>query len=113
MISERQQIAERFRSEGAGEAARIIGSKQKELQQIESEAYRKTEEIKGDADALATGIYAKAYNKNNSARELYEFVQTLEIYQDIIDEKTTLMLTTDSDIYRLLNGVNNQKQKID
>ena len=62
MISERQQIAERFRSEGAGEAARIIGSKQKELQQIESEAYRKTEEIKGDADALATGIYAKAYN---------------------------------------------------
>jgi membrane protease subunit HflC len=113
MISERQQIAERFRSEGAGEAARIIGSKQKELQQIESEAYRKTEEIKGDADALATGIYAKAYNKNNSARELYEFVQTLEIYQDIIDEKTTLMLTTDSDIYRLLNGVNNQKQKVD
>ncbi|MEH6594148.1 MAG: protease modulator HflC [Colwellia polaris] len=113
MISERQQIAERFRSEGAGEAARIIGSKQKELQQIESEAYRKTEEIKGDADALATGIYAKAYNKNNSARELYEFVQILEIYQDIIDEKTTLMLTTDSDIYRLLNGVNNQKQKID
>jgi membrane protease subunit HflC len=99
MISERQQIAERFRSEGAGEAARIIGSKQKELQQIESEAYRKTEEIKGDADALATGIYAKAYNKNNSARELYEFVLNLRV-RKIMAYK--YRLSNDYIVHRLL-----------
>jgi len=105
MISERQQIAERFRSEGAGEAARIIGSKEKDLQEIESEAYRKTETIKGLADAKATEIYASAYNQNKPARELYDFVQTLETYHSVIDSNTTLVLTTDSDIYGLLNGI--------
>lgn len=105
MISERQQIAERFRSEGAGEAARIIGNKEKDLQQIISEAYRKTQSIKGEADATATDIYARAYNQNKTSRELYDFVQTLETYQSVIDSKTTLVLTTDSDMYGLLNGI--------
>lgn len=105
MISERQQIAERFRSEGAGEAARIIGNKEKDLQQIISEAYRKTQSIKGEADATATDIYARAYNQNKTSRELYDFVQTLETYQAVIDSKTTLVLTTDSDMYGLLNGI--------
>ena len=106
MISERQQIAERFRSEGAGEAARIIGNKEKELQRIESEAYRKTQGIKGEADAKATEIYANAFNQDSTSRELYDFVQTLETYDSVIDDKTILILTTDSDIYGLLNGIN-------
>lgn len=105
MISERQQIAERFRSEGAGEAARIIGNKEKELQRIESEAYRRTQGIKGDADAKAAEIYASAYDQNTVSRDLYYFVQTLETYQSVIDNKTTLVLTTESDIYGLLNGI--------
>ena len=105
MISERQQIAERFRSEGAGEAARIIGDKEKDLQQIESEAYRKIQTIKGNADAKATEIYASAFDQNAAARGLYDFVQTLETYQSVIDSKTTLVLTTESEIYGLLNGI--------
>ena len=105
MISERQQIAERFRSEGAGEAAKIIGSKEKELKRIESEAYQKIQTIQGVADAKATEIYTSAYNQSNDAQELYTFVKTLETYRSIIDANTTLVLTTDSDIYRLLNGV--------
>jgi len=105
MISERQQIAERFRSEGAGEAAKIIGSKEKELKRIESEAYQKIQTIQGVADAKATEIYTSAYNQSNDAQELYTFVKTLETYRNIIDANTTLVLTTDSDIYRLLNGV--------
>jgi membrane protease subunit HflC len=105
MISERQQIAERFRSEGAGEAAKIIGSKEKELKRIESEAYQKIQTIQGVADAKATEIYTSAYNQSNDAQELYTFVKTLETYTSIIDANTTLVLTTDSDIYRLLNGV--------
>ena len=105
MISERQQIAERFRSEGAGEAAKIIGNKEKDLQRIESEAYRKIQSIQGVADAKATEIYAAAYNQTKSARELYDLVKTLETYKQVIDPSTTLVLTTESELYQLLNGV--------
>ena len=105
MISERQQIAERFRSEGAGEAAKIIGNKEKILQGIESEAYRKIQVIQGVADAKATEIYSSAYNRSPESRELYNFVKTLETYKQVIDPSTTLVLTTDSEIYQLLNGV--------
>ena len=105
MISERQQIAERFRSEGAGEAAKIIGNKEKILQGIESEAYRKIQIIQGVADAKATEIYSSAYNRSPESRELYNFVKTLETYKQVIDPSTTLVLTTDSEIYQLLNGV--------
>ena len=108
MISERQQIAERFRSEGAGEAAKIIGDKEKDLQRIESEAYREVQTIQGMADAKATEIYAAAYNQNKSSRALYDFVKTLETYKQVIDPSTTLVLTTDSELYRLLNGVGPQ-----
>jgi membrane protease subunit HflC len=105
MISERQQIAERFRSEGAGEAAKILGSKEKELQRIESEAYQKIQTIQGVADAKATEIYNLAYNKSKDAEELYTFVKTLKTYESVIDANTTLVLTTNSDIYKLLNGI--------
>lgn len=105
MISERQKIAERFRSEGAGEAAKIIGNKEKELQRIESEAYQKIQAIQGVADAKATEIYTSAYNQSKAAQELYTFVKTLETYKTVIDPSTTLVLTTDSEVYQLLNGV--------
>ena len=61
--------------------------------------------IQGVADAKATQIYASAYNQSKDARELYTFVKTLETYQRVIDANTTLVLTTDSEMYRLLNGV--------
>ena len=105
MISERQQIAERFRSEGAGEAAKILGSKEKELQRIESEAYQQIQTIQGIADAKATEIYNLAYNKSEASQELYTFVKTLKTYEKVIDANTTLVLTTNSDVYKLLNGI--------
>lgn len=105
MISERQQIAERFRSEGAGEAAKIIGDKEKDLQRIESEAYREVQTIQGVADAKATEIYAAAYNQSESSRDLYDFIKTLETYNRVIDSSTTLVLTTESELYQLLNGI--------
>ena len=111
MISERQQIAERFRSEGAGEAARIIGSKEKDLQRIESEAYKEIQTVQGDADAKATDIYARAYNKNDVAVDLYTFVKTLDTYRTVIDKDTTLILTTDSDLFGLLNGIKSEKNE--
>ena len=105
MISERQQIAERFRSEGAGRAASIKGEKERDLEKIESEAYKKIQTIKGDADAKATEIYANAYNQSPEAVAFYDFTKTMETYQVTIDKESTLILTTDSDLYKLLKGI--------
>jgi len=102
MISERNRIADKFRSEGQGEASRINGEKEKMMDQIESEAFRRAQEIQGEADAKAANIYARAYNRSNQSRELYSFLRTLEAYQKTIDSKTSIILSTDSDFYRLL-----------
>ncbi len=102
MISERKQIADRFRSEGGGEAARIIGNKERDLLKIESEAYKQVQEIRGDADAKATEIYAQAYDQSPEAREFYEFLKTMETYEAMLEKDTTLILSTDSDIFRFL-----------
>jgi membrane protease subunit HflC len=105
MISERRQIAERFLSEGNGEAARIRGNRLRDLNKIQSEAYRKVEEIRGLADAKATEIYASAYNQSPEAVEFYEFTRTLQAYKSIITENTTLVLSTDSDLFKFLKGM--------
>ncbi|MEM6884252.1 MAG: protease modulator HflC [Verrucomicrobiota bacterium] len=107
MISERQQIAEQFRSEGAGEAAKIAGKKERDLLKIESEAYKTVQEVRGKADAEATEIYAKAYNQSRSAVDYYEFVKTLETYEKMMSEETTLILSTDSDLFKFLKNINN------
>jgi membrane protease subunit HflC len=106
MISERRQIAERFLSEGNGEAARIRGNRVRELNKIQSEAYRQVEEIRGAADAKATEIYASAYNKSPEAVRFYEFTRTMQSYTSIIAENTTLVLSTDSDLFKFLKGMN-------
>jgi membrane protease subunit HflC len=106
MISERRQIAERFLSEGNGEAARIRGNRVRELNKIQSEAYRQVEEIRGVADAKATEIYARAYNQSPEAVEFYEFTRTMQSYKSIIGENTTLVLSTDSDLFKFLKGMN-------
>jgi membrane protease subunit HflC len=101
MIAERKQIAEKFRSEGKGEAQKILGEKERDLQEIKSEAYRKAQEIKGKADAEATVIYANSYGRDP---EFYSFVQTLEIYGEALDDKNTLVLSTDSEFLKYLKG---------
>lgn len=105
MISERQQIAERFRSEGAGEAAKITGKRGRDLLEIESEAYRTVLEIQGKADAKATEIYANAYNQSSAAVEFYEFIKTLEAYEKVLGGDTTLILTTDSELFKYLKSI--------
>lgn len=105
MISERRQIAERFLSEGYGEAARIRGNRVRDLNKIQSEAYRKVEEIRGLADAKAAEIYAQSYNQNPQAVSLYEFTRTMQAYRSIMAENTTLLLSTESDLFKFLKGV--------
>jgi len=110
MISERRQIAERFLSEGNGEAARIRGNRVRDLNKIQSEAYRQVEEIRGLADAKATEIYASAYNQSPKAVEFYEFTRTMASYPDIIGENTTIVLSTDSDLFKFLKGMSTGRE---
>ncbi len=101
MIAERNQIAEKFRSEGRGEARKIIGEKERDLKKITSEAYKTAQEIKGKADAKATKIYAQSYGLDP---EFYSFTRTLEIYNESLDDKTSLILSTDSEFLKYLKG---------
>ena len=109
MVSERQQIAARFRSEGAGEAAKIIGKKERDLQEIESESYKRVQEIYGEADAKASAIYAKAYDSSSESAEFYQFIKTLETYRDVLSSDVSLVLTTDSPLFRLLKATSNSE----
>ncbi len=106
MKSERYRIADKFKSEGQGEASRINGEKDRELRSIVSEAYKTAEEIKGKADGEAAGIYAKAYDQTPQARELYGFMKSMEAYEKTFDGQTHIILSTDSEFYKYLKGMN-------
>ncbi len=102
MISERQQLAERFRSEGAGEAARTLGDMEREVNSLKSAAYKKVQIISGEAEAKSTAIYAEAYNSSPQAAEFYRFQKTLETYKTSLGGDTTAILSTDSPLLRYL-----------
>ena len=102
MISERRQIAQRFRSEGEGEAARIAGQKERDINEIQSTAYRRVQEIRGESDAKASEIYARAYTQNPQAAEFYNFLKSMETYRRVLTKESTLILSTDSDLFHLL-----------
>jgi membrane protease subunit HflC len=104
MITERKRIADKFRSEGQGEASKILGDKERELKKIQSGAYRTAQEIIGKADAEATAIYAKAYNQSPESREFYGFLKTMETYQTTLSEKDWLILSTKGDFFKYLQN---------
>jgi len=101
MIAERKQIAEKYRSEGQGEARKIEGNQEKELKRITSEAYRTAQEVMGKADAEATRIYAEAYSKDV---ELYSLLKSLDVYKNTLDKDSTLVLSTDADFLKYLKS---------
>ena len=102
MISERKRIADKYRSEGQGEASKILGDKERELKRIESEAYKTAQEIMGKADAEATKIYARVYDRNRDSRDFYRFLKTLEMYKNTMSDKDWLVITTRSDLFHYL-----------
>ncbi len=102
MISERSRISMRFRSEGAGEAAKILGTQQRELKEITSKAYLEKQQIMGEADAKAVAIYAEAFDQSVEAREFYEFLKTMETLETTLSNDDTLIFSTDSDFFRYL-----------
>jgi membrane protease subunit HflC len=104
MISERQSIAARFRSEGEGRSQEILGNMQKELRRISSEAERRAQEIIGAADAEATKIFGEAYGRDPA---FYAFSKTLESYSTL-GENTTLMIDANSDFFRYLESTSSR-----
>lgn len=104
MITERKRIADKFRSEGQGQASKILGDKERELKRIQSEAYRTAQEIIGKADAEATAIFARAYDQSAESRDFYRFIKTLETYDKTFSEKDWLILSTDSEYYKFLQN---------
>ncbi len=108
MVAERNQMAEKIRSEGRGEAFRIAGDKEKDLKLIQSDAYRTAQEIKGKADAEATAIYAQAYSKDP---EYYSFTKALEVYRTTFNEKSKVVLSTNSEFLRYLKDFSSSNRK--
>jgi modulator of FtsH protease HflC len=104
MIAERNQIAEKYRAEGMGEASNIRGEKEKELQVIKSQAYKDSQTVKGEADATATKIYADAYNADP---DFYAFLKTMEVYKQTMSKDSTLILSTDSEFMKYFKGIEN------
>jgi membrane protease subunit HflC len=101
MISERKRIAERSRSEGQGRAAEIRGQKERDMLAASSSGYKSAQELKGAADAQATAIYAKAYGRDP---DLYQFLKSMETLSAGLDDKTWLILSTDSDLLKYLKS---------
>ena len=102
MKSERYRIADKFRAEGQGEASKINGEKERDLKTIQSAAFRQAEEIMGRADARATSVYAGAYNQSASSRDLYSFVKSMETLEQTFDTTTTVIISTNSELYKYL-----------
>jgi len=102
MKAEREQMARKYRSEGSEEAAKIRAEAQKEQKALLSEAYKQAQKIKGEGDAEAIKLYAEAFQKNPG---FYEFIRTLEAYEKLIDEKTTIVLPADSELLKYLERI--------
>jgi membrane protease subunit HflC len=101
MVSERKRIAERSRSEGQGRAAEIRGQKERDVLAASSVGYKTAQELEGAADAQAAAIYAQAYNKDP---DLYQFLKSMETLTETLDDKATLILSTDSELLKFLKA---------
>ncbi|MCK4912871.1 MAG: protease modulator HflC [Candidatus Omnitrophica bacterium] len=102
MIAERKRAAEQYRSEGRGIRAEVEGKTEKELKEILSKAYKHSQEIKGNADAEATKIYADAYSRDS---KFFSFLKTLETYSTTVDKNTTIILTTEGEYFKYLTNI--------
>ena len=99
MRAERERVAKQYRSEGEGEAAKIRAETDKERTILLAKAYETSQKIRGEGDAQSTTIYAKAYDKNP---EFYAFVRSLDAYEKLMGEKSSLVISTGSELFKYL-----------
>jgi membrane protease subunit HflC len=101
MKSEREKEALKYRAEGREEAAKMRAKADRQVTEIMAEAYKQAQILKGEGDQKALNIYAEAYGKD---LEFFEFTKSMEAYKDILGKKSTLILSTDSDVFRYLGS---------
>jgi len=99
MREERNAIANKYRAEGEEEAAKIRAAADREKSEILSVSYEESQKIRGEGEAQAARIYGKAFGRDP---EFYQFWRTLQSYQKIVDEQTTLVLSEDSELLKYL-----------
>ncbi len=108
MKAEREKEARKYRAEGNQQAAVIEAQTDREVKEIMADAYRKAQIAKGEGDREATRVFAEAYGKD---REFFEFLKSLELYSETLQENTTLILSTDSELFRFLNGDKTERDR--
>ena len=99
MRAERERIARQYRAEGEEQALSIRADADRQREEILSVAYKQAEKTKGEGDAESTRIYGQAYSRNP---KLYKLLRTLEAYKKILDDKTTAILSSDSELLKIL-----------
>ena len=99
MQAERERQAKQYRAEGAEEAQKIKSEAEKDREIILAEAYRESEELRGGGDAKAFRIYADAYRQDLN---FFEFTRSMEAYQERLKDRTTLVMSPDSEFFRYL-----------
>jgi len=106
MRAERERIARQYRAEGEEQALRIRADADRQKEELLSVAYKEAEKIKGEGDAESTRVYSQAYSRNP---RFYKLLRTLESYKKIFDDKTTAILSSDSELLKvLMRGENAQ-----
>ena len=99
MRAERERIARQYRAEGEEQALSIRADADRQKEEILSAAYKEAEKVKGEGDAEATRVYSQAYSRNPA---FYKLLRTLESYKKIFDDKTTAILSSDSELLKVL-----------
>jgi modulator of FtsH protease HflC len=108
MRAERERIARQYRAEGEEQALSIRADADRQKEEILSAAYKEAERVKGEGDAEATRVYSQAYSRNPA---FYKLMRTLESYKKIFDDKTTAILSTDSELLKILMQGGGAKQQ--
>lgn len=101
MRAEREKEAKKYRAEGTEAASKIEAETDREVSRIVAEAYKESEITKGEGDRLAMKTYAEAYGKD---KKFFEFLESLKTYEKILKSKSTLILSTDSELFKFLNA---------
>ena len=102
MKAEREKEASRHRAEGKEKATSIEAETDREVSEILATAYKEAEVIKGEGDSEATRIYAEAYGQD---QEFFLFLRSLEAYEKVLDENSTVVISTDADLFRYLESM--------
>jgi len=108
MKSERKKEAAKLRAEGREEAMKIKVEADKTAKEIEAKAYKMAEIEKGEGDRAAMKIYSEAYQKDP---EFFDFLKSLETYKKILNSETTLILSTESELFKYLDLNTKHKRK--